>query len=178
MTSKPDRALVLEFSSALHALKPDEEAFTLWLNTMAGGDYAFGYGLLRTYEDEYDPFGVLVALNGGDWRWDAQDESWAYADSATTLNPLTLAKWLGMERDWDWLNIFLDALTRLSDQNASFPPIVAVLREALDTARISRDRFNDGVHLAHTSRMSGPNSGMIDERRTYRDYVRNPFYAR
>ncbi|USN14148.1 hypothetical protein KABACHOK_03120 [Brevundimonas phage vB_BpoS-Kabachok] len=177
MTSKPDRALVLEFSSALQFLKPDEEAFTLWLNTMAGGDYAFGYGLLRSYEDEYDPCGILVAINGGDWRWDAQDESWAYADSATTLNPMTVAKWLGMARDWHWLNIFLDSLTRLSDQSTAFAPIVAVLREALSTMQTTRERFHDGVHLAHTSgRMLGPNSDLRSENLMRRDL--KPFYVR
>lgn len=150
MAFKPDHAQVLEFSSALQFLKPDSEAMDLWLNTMAAGDYAFGYGLLRSADDAYDPFGVLVELNGGEWEWDDQDEAWAFAGSAAALKPRTLASWLGMSFEATWLDLFLDAVTRMTDASDSFTPVVETLRAALQASQTARSRLGDAYRLSQS----------------------------
>ena len=176
---KPDRALVTGFAASLQFLKPDDELMQLWLNTMASGDYAFGYGLLRSDADAYDPFGVLVALNGGDWVWDDQDEAWGFANSATTLNPLTMMKWLGMERNHglDWANNFLDSVTLLTDRSTDFTPIVAVLREALIKVEDDRGRINDASQAAYSRGVQSIDSP-FSHRETRRNYDAAPFYGR
>ena len=179
MSFKPDHAVVLELASCLQMLKPDGEAMVLWLNTLASGDYAFGYGLLRSDADAYDPFGVLVDLNGGEWAWDDQDEAWAFAGSAVTMNPVYLARWLGMQGDMVWQRTFVDAVTRLADSSDGFLPVVETLRQALEAAKAARERLGDAYRLAHTGglmdgpHMSGAAAGQMIQR-----YDRKPFYSR
>lgn len=176
MPSKPDRARVLEFTSYFQVLEPDEEALTLWINTMMSGDYRFGYGLLRSADDDYDPFGVLAALQGGDWTWDAQDEAWAFKGSATTLNPFEFARWMGMKSNYEWVQKFLDAATTLADQCVDFESFCAVLRAAFDNAGAGRQRLNEASHAAF-SRLDGPNRTIDADSLRVRNYSRAPFNA-
>lgn len=177
MTVKLDRALVLEFSSFVQVLKPDEEAMTLWINTMASGDYRFGFGLLRSADDEYDPLGVLAALQGVDWTWDEQDEAWAYKGSAVTLNPLMFGRWIGArDTDIHWLTRFVEALAGLTDRSADFTPICEALRTAMADAAKVRSRLDEAQYLAADRGVIGPHDGVVRDT-IKRRYDRTPFYA-
>lgn len=176
MTVKTDRARVLEFAAFFQVLRPDEEAVTLWINTMASGDYRFGFGLLRSADDDYDPLGVLAALQGVDWTWDEQDEAWAYKGSATTLNPFEFGKWLGIKAgDYDWLSRFVESLAQLADQSPSFAAVCACLQEAQTHAQHARERLMGASQAAHNIR--GPDSMERVESLDRRRYDRTPFYA-
>lgn len=172
----PDRALVIEIAAALSILQPDDDAMTLWINSMASDDYKFGSGLLRSVEDEYDPLGVLVMLNGGEWVWDENDEAWAYEGSAVDLSSSRLMTFLRVKYfDALMADHLLEAVVRMTDQNQGFGPIVATLRAAMAKKAADRARLNDAARASMTSKgLPHRDESLMHSRK---NYDLKPFYA-
>lgn len=173
----PDRALVIEIAAALSILQPDDDAMTLWINSMASDDYKFGSGLLRSVEDEYDPLGVLVMLNGGEWVWDENDEAWAYEGSAVDLSSSRLMVFLRVKHyDATMADHLLEALVRMADNNQGFAPIASTLRAAMEKKSADHTRLNDAARASVTVRSPLDRDHAFE--RTRKNYDLKPFYAR
>lgn len=171
-----------QFASLITLLQPDRDAWDLWLNAMASGDYRFGFGLLRSADDEYDPWGVLVMLNGGQWVWDEAEEAWAFRKSAVALEPIDMVRWLGCQRaNATPLETFQRAqqglttlVSALADTVSDFGSVVSVLRAAHATSMGDRERLIHAIKASTSFGASGPDA--VD--RSVDIFSRSPFYGR
>lgn len=174
-------ALAQELASYIQVMQPAEDRLTLWINAMESGEYSFGYGLLRSADDVYDPMGVLAAISAPEWTWDDQEGGWAIDGDALFLPPTRVAEWLEVqtrEPSLDsWAMGFQTALATVADGARGFAEVVAVLRDAQKrqsetTSRLSR------LSMAELRRMPLPDMDYrLVEDRMMSHMRAGPFYA-
>lgn len=141
---------IQEVASALNVLRPDDHAMSMWIGALTGGDYKTGQGVLRSADDEYDPFGVLAVINHAEWTWSDLDQGWGVGDSAMALDAKTIAKWLDVPsheqmRGTDLMKRvkdFQDLVLRLSDSGVALSEIGELLRQGIARAAEERLRQN------------------------------------
>jgi hypothetical protein len=171
-----------ELASCLQVLKPQADDLDLWMNAMASGSYKFGYGLLRSADDEYDPFGVLAAISAADWTWNEAEGGWAVDDDALFLDQQRIADWLNMKGGHvdraAWIERFQQALAKVTDGASHFDEVVTVFQAARRISTNARHRFDiiDDIHLRDAPHMMVGSDFSSIEDRVLR-YMR-PFYGR
>lgn len=142
---------VQQTASFVNILKPDATLIELWISAMASGDYKFGFGLLRSGDDEFDPFGVLAAITQPDWRWDDREGAWAIGGDATYVKSSLVAEWLALnppaglkgERELLLVETFQALVVRIADGGYSFSDVVDLLRRGIQTASRDKQRLQD-----------------------------------
>jgi hypothetical protein len=140
-------------ASCINIIRPNDAQFDLWVGAMESGEYKYGYGVLRSDADEYDPFGVLIAIHYPEWSWDDDEGCWAHVGDTAHLHHKKVMEWLGVEREDAALLRFISAVTKLSDTCTHFGPVVRALRAARDRARREKERWG-------TSRLLGLGRGL------------------
>lgn len=150
---------IQEVASTLNVLRPDDDAMALWIGALTSGDYKTGQGVLRSAEDEYDPFGVLAVINHAEWTWSNLDQGWGIGDSAMALDSKTIAKWLDIPSHEQMsaagllsrVKDFQDLLLRRSDEGLGLMDVGELLRKGVDRATEERERQRQSRYrpLAH-----------------------------
>jgi hypothetical protein len=167
-----------ELASCLQVLKPNDDRVALWINAMTSGDYKFGYGLLRSADDEYDPMGVLAAISLPDWTWDDQEGGWAIHGDALFVEPVMLADWLEMQGAlgrWEWVDRFQRTLASVTDGSASFGDVATLLEQARRLQASAAHRLNIRKSIPDSYRVDTDFSSLEDRVLAYH---RGPFYGR
>lgn len=139
---------IQEVASALNILRPDDHAMSMWVGALASGDYKTGQGVLRSADDEYDPFGVLAVINHAEWTWSDLDQGWGVGDTAMALDAKMIAKWLDVPsheqmRGTDLMKRvkdFQDLILRVSDSGVALSEIGELLRQGIARAAEERTR--------------------------------------
>lgn len=174
---------IQQAASFVNIMKPDPMLFELWISALASGDYKFGFGLLRSGEDEFDPFGVLAAISQPDWRWNDREGGWAIADDAIYVQPRLVAEWLALKppaglkgaRELSLVESFQAQVIRLADGSSSFGDVVELLRQGVVTAAREKRRLQDAKETRRRHLLASPNES---DRGTYlRIGYDQPFYA-
>lgn len=166
---------IQEIASCISILRPEPERMELWHGALSSGDYKFGYGLLRSGDDEYDPFGVLAAISYPDWKWDDTEDAWAIGGEALFLTREQIAEWLGIGYHdglkqsgfGEWIDRFQKAITNAADSGTSFEPVLKLLRAGIERSNQEHKRVEQ---LRNDRRIGSPFS-RIDE------YVREERYG-
>lgn len=165
---------IQEIASCINVLRPDEDRFAMWLGAMRSGDFKFGYGLLRSADDEYDPFGVLAAISFPSWTWDDAEEAWAVEGEALFLQPTQLAEWLGIRTHPDlqdagimrFVDRFQRAITTAADGASSFAPIALLLERGMQRS-LEEHLRNESLRQQRKRFVLGPLDRVDDEYATY-----------
>lgn len=157
---------IQEIASQLSVLRPDPERMEAWIGAMKSGAFAFGYGLLRSGDDEYDPFGVLAAISADQWTWDETEQAWAIQGQALMLTTAQIAHWLNLVRPAEhWVERFRDRLTEAADGAAGFSALVDLLEQAQRRAAAGKHRLDPEMSYRDSLDYIG---------RSRRDYIREP----
>lgn len=144
-----DEGMVQQVASAYNVLRPDPLAWEQWVGALSSGAYKYGYGVMRSGDDEYDPMGVLAAISGADWEWNDLEEAWAYQDNTARLSDKAFAAWIGVRYHVDLRRAgFESALERLQttiieygDKVADLATIGDLLKRAQARADAERARL-------------------------------------
>lgn len=144
---------VAALASALAVLKPEPALLDSWLGAMRSGDFGFGVGLLRSGDDEYDPFGVLAAISLGEWAWDDQDEAWAIEGDAMSVPPARVAEWLGVDEPnrlaenhrLRHMESLIDTVTEAADSAVDFAGIVDLFDRAHKEIQRRNSKSDRGI---------------------------------
>lgn len=141
---------VQEVASSLNVLQPDDMLLEQWIGAMNSGAFKFGFGVLRSGSDEYDPFGVLASISGLEFRWDDGEAAWAIDGDAIFLKPAFAAEALGIRHHedlvksgvYDRIKNFQDTLLLFADGVGSFSEIADLLMRGRARAKEERERFD------------------------------------
>lgn len=163
---------VQEIASCLNIMRPDQMLYEAWVGALSSGAYKFGYGVLRSGEDEYDPFGVLAATSYPAWTWDEVESAWALDGDVMYLPSQSIAEWLGVSTSKDLVNggllgvieRFAKRINDVADGASDFKPVVDLLKGAWTRAEQERDRLNS---MTVRERMTLDNIGRDYERIQY-----------
>lgn len=144
-----DPTSVRALASALSVLKPEPALLDAWLGAMRSDAFAFGAGVLRTADDEYDPFGVLAAISLAEWTWVELDDAWGVDGDAMALKPQRVAEWLGVDEPdrlvqnnrHNHTASLIDTVTKVADGATSFEPILDLFDAARRHIEQERDRM-------------------------------------
>lgn len=168
---------VQEVASCLNIMRPDQMLYEAWVGALSSGAYKFGYGVLRSGEDEYDPFGVLAATSYPAWTWDETESAWALDGDVMYLSSQSIAEWLGVSTSKDLVNgglfgvieRFAKRINEVADGAADFKPVVDLLKGAWERAEQERKRLNaqtystigggGGIGRAYEDRVVGGHYG-------------------
>jgi hypothetical protein len=170
-------------ASFVNIMKPDPMLLELWISAMASGDYKFGFGLLRSGEDEFDPFGVLAAISQPDWRWDDREGGWAIADDAIYVPPNLVSEWLSLKppaglkggTELTVVETFQAQVIRIADGSSSFAEVVELLRQGVVTAAREKRRLQEAKDTRRRLMLASP---LESDRGTHlRIGYDRPFYA-
>ena len=132
---------------ALTGLPLKAELFEGWIKAMRTGGYAFGFGLLRDEDDQFDPFGVLADLAAAAWTLDPREGGYAVDGSPFFLTPERLSDYLGIERAHAAdLTAFRAVLVEIADSAKSFQPVIDALTGAINQLGEMK-RFVDGIDM-------------------------------
>jgi hypothetical protein len=140
---------VQEIASCLAIMKPDFHLYEQWLGMMESGNYKFGYGVLRSADNEYDPFGLMVETFFPEWAWDDDEEAWAFEKSALFVSPRRIGEWLGISLTeqvvsagmLDVIERFAQAVTATGDAARGFNAVVELLRAGATRVAQERQRW-------------------------------------
>jgi|GEM_PF-5222293 len=143
-------AEVQEIASCLQAMKVETFALEQWLGMMESGSYKFGYGLLRSASDEYDPFGVMVEAFCPEWVWSTPDEAWAFEGDALMISPKKVGEWLGVSLTeqvidagmLEAISNFISLVTEANDSATSFEVVTSLIRRAIARMLDEQNRWS------------------------------------
>jgi hypothetical protein len=168
-----DPGEIQQLASLFNVIRVDALYLENWIGAMTAGAYKFGYGLLRSADDEYDPFGVLAAMYCPDWEWDAAESAWAIDGNPLFLPDKRLIEALGLNPGLighPRIHQFVEAVTNISDGASSFDPVCHYLREGYalhraETARMNRVRADQTDSYLLRAPYFGTNLSTLDPRR-------------
>jgi hypothetical protein len=148
---------------------------------MESGEYSFGYGLLRSADDVYDPMGVLAAISTPEWTWDEQEGGWAIDGDALFLPPTRVLEWLEIEARGphlaSWAMGFQTALATVADGARGFGEVVKVLRDAQKRKASTTGRASfDELMIRSRAPLPDMDFKLIEDR-VMRHMRAGPFYA-
>lgn len=144
-----DEGMVQQVASTYNVLRPDPLAWEHWIGALSSGAYKYGYGVMRSGDDEYDPIGVLAAVSGADWDWHEVDQAWAFKGNTAGLPAEDFAGWIGVRYHADLKRAgFESALDRLQntiiefgDKVSDLATIAVLLKRAQVRADSERERL-------------------------------------
>lgn len=140
-------AEVQAIASCFHTLKPDTLLLEQWAGMLTSGHFKFGYGVLRSGDDEFDAFGVLASMAPHDWVWDAEAEAWGILGRTEELDLVTIAECLGIKLttklDYTTMQRFQEIVTQENDTCHSFHGIAQLLLNGHKRMEQERRRLKD-----------------------------------
>jgi len=168
---------IQEVASCISMMAPDEILMESWIGALNSGEFKFGYGVLRSGEDEYDPLGVLAALGCPEWTWNEDEGAWEINGNAYDIPADQVASWLGVPADSglrtamkEVIERFSGVIVKASDGAKSHADIAKLLtagiQRAAEQARRLREQRDRSV-------MSLRDAGR--ERPYYSDHIRAPY---